>query len=86
MKTGVGDIFKKDKVRKDRFDIISIISSCEIRPDLLLGIVKEHGFGECFKHALERAISDPNAIDRHGFNEENQSDLEEKVNDIITDI
>jgi len=78
--------FLKDKLRKDRFDIISLLFECELRRDIIDEIVSMHEFKECFVDALSRAISDNEILGRFDLEEENIKDLNDKVKEIIENI
>ena len=52
-----GSPFLKDKVIKDRFDILILISKYDMRQDIINKIVLEYEFKECFNDALGRVFS-----------------------------
>ncbi len=82
MKKG-GDTFLSDKIRKDRFDILSILSKCEINRNIVAEIVLKHEFKELFVETLGRVFSDYEVIERHGFTEHEIAVLEDKIKKIF---
>ncbi len=78
MKKG-GDEFLRDKIRKDRFDILSILSNCEINQEIIIDIVSKFNFKECFDDTLVRALSEREVIERHGFTDDKVSEMKKKL-------
>jgi len=76
---GGGDSFLRDKVRKDRFDILSLLSTCQMKQEIIDEIVSEYEFKACFKDALLRAISDQDVLRRHNFGDGEIENLKEKI-------
>lgn len=81
-----GSPFLKDKVRKDRLDILSLLSKYDMRQDIINKIVLEYEFKECFDDALGRAISDQDILIRRGYEKEDISNLKKKVANILDNI
>jgi hypothetical protein len=84
-KTG-GSPFLKDKVKKDRLDILSLISKYEMKQDIINKIVLENEFRECFVDALDKAISAEDIINKLGFNDEDITNLKNRIETILNDI
>lgn len=78
--------FLKDKLRKDRYDIISLLSECQLKQDIINEITFKYEFKECFEDALGRAISDQEVIDRLDFEEEKNMNLKDKAKEIIENL
>lgn len=78
-----GTPFLKDKVLKDRFDIISLLLNCEFDPDILKIILSDTGFKDCFLDSLLKAISEEDALSSHGLNKERSIALEDRTEEII---
>ena len=81
-----GTPFLKDKVLKDRFDIISLLLNCKLDLDVLKEILVETRFRECFIDSILKAISEEAALRSHGLNENNISSLEGIAENIIESI
>jgi hypothetical protein len=81
--TGKGDEFKKNKARKDRFDIISIISTCDIESNHLRSILSKCGFMQIFKDTVEAAFEDGGVLDRFDLKEDELEKLRNKKDEII---
>lgn len=84
-KTG-GDSFLKDKVKKDRLDILSLISKYDMRQDIINKIVLENKFNECFDDALGKAMSDEDILKRLEYTEEDISNVKKKVANLLDNI
>jgi hypothetical protein len=67
IKVGGGTPYLRDKLQKDRFDIVSLLAKCKFDSELLDGMIADTGFGECAHEALSRAVSDRTVVDRHGL-------------------
>ena len=78
-----GTPFLSDKVRKDRFDIVSILKSCTIDKELIATIVNQHNFNVYFKDAVARAISDRDAINAHDLSGDDLIHLEKKTSSLL---
>ncbi|UCG68911.1 MAG: hypothetical protein JSV09_14155 [Thermoplasmata archaeon] len=75
--------FIKDKLRKDRFDIISLLLDCQLKQDIINDIVLKYEFKECFKDVLSRAISDQEVLDRLDLKGENIKNLKDKIKEML---
>jgi hypothetical protein len=84
-KTG-GSPFLKDKVKKDRWDILSLLSHYEMDQEIINEILLGTEFKECFNDALGRAISDKDILNRLGFQEKDISNLKNKVEILLANI
>jgi hypothetical protein len=84
-KTG-GSPFLKDKLKKDRLDILSLISKYDIKQDIINKIVLEYEFKDCFIDALGKAISDEDTSKRLEFSEEDISNMRKKVVKVLDNI
>ncbi|MBN1539143.1 MAG: hypothetical protein JW939_03290 [Candidatus Thermoplasmatota archaeon] len=80
---GGGTPFLQDKVRKDRFDIVSILKSCSLEKELTARMVNAHHFEVYFKDAVARAISDRESIVAHGLSDDDLFSLEKKVSSLL---
>jgi hypothetical protein len=81
-----GSLFLKDKLSKDRLDILSLISNCDIRQDIIKEIVLRYEFKGCFEDALGRIISDQLVLDRLDFEGEKIKNLKDRVKSIIDNL
>ena len=81
--TGTGDDLKKDKVKKDRYDIVALLRVCEYRQEVLNEIVLKNGFEECFVSAVSEALEDKDVSIRHALDRSEKKTLDEKVDRII---
>ncbi|MBN1389118.1 MAG: hypothetical protein JXA22_00590 [Candidatus Thermoplasmatota archaeon] len=81
-----GTPFLLDKVRKDRFDIISLFKNCNIDKDKIVTIVNDHKFNDPFKDAVAKAISDSEAIEAHDLSDNDTCSLKEKISIILQDL
>jgi hypothetical protein len=80
------DGFLKDKLRKDRYDIISLLSECQLKQDIIKEIVLKYEFEECFADTLDRVISDEEVLDRFDLEEESKKKFMDKTRDMIENI
>jgi hypothetical protein len=83
IQTTGGNPFLRDKVVKDRFDILSILFNCELDKEIIYGILKETEFTRFFKDAVAKAISDHVAREAHDMSREKLVDTEEKIEDML---
>lgn len=77
--TGQGDDFKRDKVKKDRFDLISLIVTCEFDTAFLHELLKRFKFGQCFKEALNAALDDESVMVRFKFDKKKVAAIRKKA-------
>jgi hypothetical protein len=75
--------FLKDKVRKDRFDILSLLRTCDFYTGRLKGLLTESKFGECFKDAIERAVMDADAIMQQDLDRQRIKALRERTRRLL---
>jgi hypothetical protein len=73
-------------VKKDRLDVLSLISKYDMNQDIINKIVLEYEFKECFDDALGRAISDEDILNRLRYSEEDISKLKNKIENILNNI
>lgn len=78
--------FLKDKLSKDRIDIISLISNCDMKLYIINEIVLKYDFKECFEETLGRTISDQTVLDRLDLKPEDKKDLKKKIKEIIDNL
>lgn len=83
IQTSGGNPFLKDKVVKDRFDILSIIDNCEVDKEILHEILRETNFTKYFKDAIVKAISDNVAKEAHFLSKKKLDVMEEKIEDLF---
>jgi hypothetical protein len=73
IKVGGGSPYLKDKLQKDRFDIVSLLVKCSFDLKMLEGIISDAEFEECAHEALSRAVSDRAALKRHNLDTDGAS-------------
>lgn len=78
-----GNAFLRDKVIKDRFDIISLLKSCPLNHNILKGFLDELGFDRQFKDAVARSLSDEMAVKAHSLSDHELKTLEDEGNSIL---
>jgi hypothetical protein len=78
--------FIKDKLKKDRYDIISLLSECQLKQEIINEITYEYEFKDCFEDALSRAISDQEVIDRFHFENDKIKNIKDKVKEILENL
>ena len=76
--SGDPDEFKKDKVKKDRYDIISLLKTCDLRFEVVEEIIGKYGFSECFSSALSEAMVDKDALGLHDLGPSERKEIEKK--------
>ena len=76
---GGGTPYLRDKLGKDRFDILSLILKTRVDALKVRRLASANGFVECARDALSRAVSDRSAIDRHGLDTGKTRALERKA-------
>lgn len=81
---GGGTPFLRDKLGKDRFDILSLILRCELHADKVGRIAAGAAFSECAADALSRALGDRMAIDRHGLDTGKRRELERRADALLS--
>ena len=54
--------FLKDKLRKDRYDIISMLSVCQLKQDIINEIVLKYEFKEFFIYNSNRVYQEESAL------------------------
>jgi len=74
-----GNVFLGDKVRKDRYDVLSLVRTCTIDQERLKTILDEYDFTECFHSAMEGAIMDKDAVGQHRLMIDEESALKVRV-------
>jgi len=82
--SGGGTPYLRDKLGKDRFDIVSLLIKCRIESEPVRRLVADSGFAECARDALSRAVSDGVALDRHGLDRERIRALNRAVDEILS--
>lgn len=75
--------FLKDKLKKDRYDIISLLSECQLKQDIINEIILKYEFKECFEDALSRATSDQEVMDMLHLEDEKIKKLRDKVKEML---
>ena len=81
--SGGGTPYLRDKLAKDRFDILSLLVKCRINAEKMSRMAAECRFGECARDALSRAVADQAVIDRHGLEDRGIRVLKRKADEII---
>jgi len=84
--SGGGTPFLRDKLGKDRFDIVSLLLKTKIDVPVVRRLASGSGFAECAKDALSRAVSDGSALDRHGLDMERTRALNRTADGILSGI
>ena len=84
--SGGGTPYLRDKLGKDRFDIVSLLLRCKIEIGLVRRLASDSGFAGCAKDALSRAVSDRAALDRHGLDMEKTRALNRTADDLLSKI
>ena len=78
--------FLKDKLKKDRYDIISLLSECQLKQDIINEITLKYEFKECFEDALSRAISDKEVLDRFHFEDDKIKNMKDKIKEMLENL
>ena len=81
--SGGGTPYLRDKLGKDRFDILSLLVKCRINTEKVHRMAIEFHFGECARDALSRAVADQAVIDRHGLESRRIRGLKRKADEVI---
>lgn len=79
-----GSPFLKDKFKKDRLDILSLLSKCELNQDIINKIILKYKFKECFEDTLSRTISDRKTLKIFGYRDEEIANLNKKITKILS--
>jgi hypothetical protein len=82
--SGGGTPYLRDKLGKDRFDILSLLVKCNINAEKMGWMAAECGFGECARDALSRAAADQAVIDRHGLDRQKAHALARKAEKVMS--
>lgn len=69
IRSGGESEFLRDKLRKDRFDIASLLANTDQDTKLLISIVTKHGFAKMFDDAVSRALDDDQVAEQAGSKE-----------------
>jgi hypothetical protein len=83
LRSDVRSDFLKDKVRKDRFDILSLLLTCQFDTSRLKGILRDCRFGECFSDAIERAVMDADALSQQDLGKKRTLALRERTKRLL---
>jgi len=81
---GGGTPYLRDKLGKDRFDILSLLIKCRINTEKVRRMATEFRFGECARDALSRAAADQAVIDRHGLDRQKARALARKAEKVMS--
>ncbi len=63
IQSGGPNPFLSDKLKKDRFDILSLLNSCEVDIDLLCDLTSKYGFNAPLKDVMIKALSEQEVLD-----------------------
>jgi hypothetical protein len=81
--SGGGTPYLRDKLGKDRFDILSLLVKCNVNAEKMSRMAAECRFGECARDALSRAVADRAVLERHGLDSRRVRALERKAEEIM---
>lgn len=80
-KTGLA--YYRDKLRKDRSDILALILRCEFDGEIVAEIVTECNFKKYFLDVIGQVLSDKDALKRHDLKGMMVKKLEDKILNLI---
>jgi len=81
--SGGGTPYLRDKLGKDRFDILSLLLRCDIKSDSFRRLASGD-FAGCANDALSRAVSDRAALDRHGLDTSGRKVLNNTADELLS--
>ena len=81
---GSSSDFLRDKLRKDRIDVISILLNCELNTKSISKNVRKYRFEKYFIDAISRVSGDDFALQHHGIRGEKRKKLIQIVDKIVS--
>jgi hypothetical protein len=67
IRSGAGSDFLRDKVRKDRFDMLSLMANADIDPETLISMANNFDIAFLLRDTIEKAMADEMAIGHPGI-------------------